>query len=47
MHFRLSFAPISTLIDFMASGYDPHYLIFQNQKKEMTGLIAFNVDTMV
>jgi hypothetical protein len=45
---RKSFAPTDALIDFMSSGYDPHYLIFKTLGSTAPlGLVAFNVDTMV
>ena len=43
-----SFAPINVLFDQLMSCYDPHLLVYKTVKApSMSGLIAFNVDTMV
>jgi hypothetical protein len=45
---RHSFAPIPVLLDQLMSCYDPHLLVYKTVKSpSMSGLIAFNVDTMV
>jgi hypothetical protein len=47
-HMKMSFAPIQVLQEQLMSGYDPHLLVYKTVKTpSMTGLIAFNVDTMV
>jgi hypothetical protein len=47
-HLRHSFAPIPVLLDQLMSCYDPHLLVYKTVKSpSMSGLIAFNVDTMV
>jgi hypothetical protein len=47
-HLKHSFAPINVLLDQLMSCYDPHLLVYKTLKTpSMSGLIAFNVDTMV
>ena len=46
--FKQSFSPLEILQEQLMSGYDPHLLVYkQASSQTMSGLIAFNVDTMV
>jgi hypothetical protein len=45
---KQSFSSLDVLQDQLMSGYDPHLLVYkQPSSQTMSGLIAFNLDTMV